>query len=74
MELDKDLANLSYREIVSRAKKTVKKAKEPKKKRKIYIPAIRATIYTNKSYKKAIDFYNRIYPDYEIKIEKKYHE
>ena len=65
MNLDKDSV-MSYKEIVSRAKNTVKKLKEPKKKRKLYIPAIRATIYTNKSYKKAIDFYSKIYPDYEI--------
>lgn len=65
MNLDKD-STMSYKEIVSRAKNTVKKLKEPKKKRKLYIPAIRATIYTNKSYKEAINFYNKIYPDYEI--------
>ena len=60
-------AQESHREKIIKAKN--QKFKEPKKKRRVFISEIGAEFRTNKTVKKCKEFYNKLYPMYNIKID-----
>lgn len=43
--------------------------KEPKKKRTVFIPEIEMIVKTNKTVKECREFYSKLYPMYNIKID-----